>query len=335
MTARCEITQMVLGTCAERCCRPDLKMYRPIPEVWMRTTEAASNLVVLPLTIPSEDEMTEDLFEAAAPGEKLDLVDMVRELCESTKHRQPYITEETAATRYHSSIAPPLILQLLDAVEPSSSTEAGSGVARIAASRPAAAIDAIDTAFKIAVDAARWCRVLGVDDIDDTIPLVRRLLPHALQNKDLAEDIHRWWTWARVITGWDRPAWQPANTCPICGVRGTLRVRVVERLATCTGCRETWDELNIGLLAEHIQTENHENEQEPSMAAQQAKAEEAAIGAGVLDVLADSEWLHRHSAQVAQKVLDEIREAHPIVAGDLDLVNGIRTKWGITDKAAS
>lgn len=335
MTARCAVTDMVEGTCAEKCCRPDLAAYRPTPEVWMRNTEAASNLVVLPLTGPSEDEMTEGLFEAAVVGEEIDLVDMVRELCESTKHRQPYITEETAATRYHSSIAPPLILQLLDAVEPPTTAASGSGSARVAASRPAAAIDAIDTAFKIAVDSARWCRILGLDDIDDTIPLVRRLLPHAFHNRDLKRDIQRWWTWARVITGWDRPAWQPANTCPICGVRGTLRVRVVERLATCTGCRETWDDLNIGLLAEHIQTENHEHEQEPSMAAQQAKAEEAAIGAGVLDVLADSEWLHRHSAAVAQKVLDEIREAHPVVAGDLDLVNGIRAKWGITGKAAS
>lgn len=330
MTARCEITHLVLSECAGACCRPDLKQYQPIPEVWMRVTEAASTGVVLPLQIPTEEAMVEGLFEATAFGEKIELVDMVREMCDPTKHREPYFETPTGPTLYHATIAPPLILQLLDAVEPSSSAEAGSGVARIAASRPAAAIDAIDTAFRIAVDAARWHRVLGNEDVDETIDLVRRLLPFALTDNGLARDLKRWWTWARVATGWDRAAWRPDNTCPICGVRGTLRVRFAEQLATCLNdsCRETWDDNNIGLLAEHIKTENHETE-EDTMDAEEANAEERQIGSGVLDLLEGSEWLQRHEAAVAKKVLDRIREAHPVVAGNLDLVNSIREEWSI------
>lgn len=333
----CEITQIPIGTCACARCRPDLKQYQPVPEVWMRSTPTTANMIVLPLEIPSTDEMVEGLFEAVKDGVKLELVDMVGELCERTHHREPYFLTLTGPTLHHSTIAPPLILQLLDAVEPSSSAESGSGVARVAASRPAAAIDAIDTAVRIEADAARWHRMLRNDDAGETVDLVRRLLPFALTDHQIAKDIKRWWTWARVATGWDRPAWQPDNTCPLCGVRGTLRVRVVEQLATCTNdtCRETWDSENIGLLAEHIKSENHETE-EVNMADDKARYEEQQLGAGVLDLLEGSEWLDRHEAAVAKKVLDQIREAHPVVAGDLDLVNSIRDEWGIkAEKEAS
>lgn len=264
MTARCEITQLPLGECAGACCKPELRMYQPIPEVWMRPTVPVSNMVVLPFQVSSVDEVVDGLHEAPAAGEKIELVDMVRELCEPTQHREPYYVVLTGKTLYHATFAPPLMLQLFDAVEPSSSTEGGSGVARIAASRPAARIDAIDTAFRIQIDAARWLRKLGLDDVTgDALDHIRRLHPHALTESELARDVRRWWTWARIVTGWDLPAWQPDNTCPLCGVRGTLRVRLVEKLATCINdnCRETWDEVTIGLLADHIRSENHEDEE--------------------------------------------------------------------------
>lgn len=263
---RCEITQLALAECACRQCRPDLRQYQPIPEVWMRPDAAARHMVVLPLHIASTDEMVDGLFEAAPAGAKLELVDMVRELCEPTQHREPYYTSITGKTLHHSTYAPPLILQLLDAVEPSSSTEGGSGTARIAGSRPAARIDAIDTAVRIETDAARWLRRLDASDDGEALDLVLRLHPFALTDSELARDVRRWWTWARIVTGWDLPAWQPDNTCPLCGVRGTLRVRLVEKLATCINdnCRETWDEATIGLLADHIRAENNDTDEEAS-----------------------------------------------------------------------
>lgn len=258
----CEITQMPLGTCACAQCRPDLKQYQPVPEVWTRVTEAASAhrrpMRVVP---PPAEEAVKAMFEAAPAGTPMTVFDMARELCETTKRREPYYLSLTGKTLHHPTISPALIVQLYDAVAPSSS--AATGGIQPAGSRPAARLDAIDTAVRIETDAARWLRKLGEDDSDEVIVLIRRLTPFTITEHELGRDIRRWWTWARIVTGWDLPAWQPDNTCPICGTRGSLRIRLVEKLATCINdaCRETWDEATIGLLADHIRTENHEDEE--------------------------------------------------------------------------
>ncbi|MGH4002205.1 MAG: hypothetical protein ACRDTJ_32590 [Pseudonocardiaceae bacterium] len=77
----------------------------------------------------------------------------------------------------------------------------------------------------------------------------------------IEHDVRRWWTQARIVSGWDSAAWRPANTCPACEQRGGLRVRLAAEAAVCIECRETWDRLTIGLLAEHIRTENFEDAQ--------------------------------------------------------------------------
>lgn len=65
---------------------------------------------------------------------------------------------------------------------------------------------------------------------------------------------------ATPLTGWDSPAWRPDNTCPLCSKHGGLRVRADATGATCVECGEAWDEAAIGLLAEHIRRENHDEE---------------------------------------------------------------------------
>jgi len=215
---------------------------------------------------------------------RLDLHDLVQELCEQTQHREFYMRKRKP--RYHVTISPPLLVQLDDAVEPKPSVE--SGASRPASSRPAGAIDAIDTAMRIGKEAAEWLRFLGEPvpstkaqrlrhhrDPHDTLHRVRRLgalavsREHCGRNRPRGDcctyhcieaDVRRWWSWARIVTRWDMPAWQPDNTCPLCDARGTLRIRLVEKLATCIedACRGTWDELTIGLLAEHIRAENGE-----------------------------------------------------------------------------
>lgn len=79
----------------------------------------------------------------------------------------------------------------------------------------------------------------------------------------IERDVRRWWTQARIVTGWDAPAWTPDNTCPQCGERGTLKVRLADRIGMCTNdpCRVTWDEQTIGLLADHIRRESDEERQ--------------------------------------------------------------------------
>lgn len=191
--------------------------------------------------------------------------DLIRDLCDQTRHAEPYSLRrgKMLVNTAHITTVPPLLAQLAAAGEPSSSAEAG--LPRPAASKPAARLDALDTLIRIDLAAARWVRDWGEDDPGDTIRCVRMVgsLSVSAGSSSAAaalKDVRRWWTWARVTTGWDLPAWQPANTCPLCGIRGTLRVRVVEKLGTCINdaCRETWDETTIGLLADHIRAENGE-----------------------------------------------------------------------------
>ena len=187
-----------------------------------------------------------------------DTLTMIQELTQPTQNRQLYLRKRKP--RYHTTNNPPLLAQLDESAMPSNNRIDGAGT--IAGSRPSASLDAIDTANRIHTDATWWLRTLGADDTGTTIDRVHRLAPDALTNHDLARDVHRWWTWARITTGWDQPAWSPDNTCPICARRGTLRIRLAEHLATCIDdtCRTTWDETTIGLLAEHIRTENGEQQ---------------------------------------------------------------------------
>lgn len=193
---------------------------------------------------------------------KVDLHDMIRELCEPTTHREPYSLTLVSRTLYHVTTWPALLVQLSAAGAPKGTAEAG--IPKTASSRPTANLDALDTLIRIDDAAARIVREWGEDDPGDTIRCVRMVgaLAASRDPHRAHSEVRRWWTWARVTTGWDLPAWAPANTCPLCGERGTLRIRMNEMIATCINdqCRETWGEDTIGLLADHIRAENGEGE---------------------------------------------------------------------------
>jgi hypothetical protein len=175
---------------------------------------------------------------------------------------------------HHITHVPPLITQL-DAGAPATAGAAHS----TPASRPPASLDALDTLIHIDHEAAKWVRDLGHDDPGDTIACIRKLYglaasaKHCGYDKPTIEDrvavccdahriersMRRWWTQARIVSGWDQAAWAPNNTCPMCDERRTLRIRVDDRSALCTNCRETWDQGTIGLLAEHVRAENGED----------------------------------------------------------------------------
>lgn len=72
----------------------------------------------------------------------------------------------------------------------------------------------------------------------------------------LEHDVRRWWHQARIVSGWDQAAYRLFNTCPICETRGSLRIKLEVHAALCVECREVWDAETIGLLAEHVRTEN-------------------------------------------------------------------------------
>jgi hypothetical protein len=211
------------------------------------------------------------------------------------QHRQPYTFEGGMSSwdTYHTTEVPPLIQQLNEAEKPS----AGDLTGTTFGSRPVVSIEAIDTLSHIDWEAAKWVRKLGHDDPGDTIACVTKVYSLAASAEfcrrdngvigevevpvQVAEDkwetrtrkeiiccdvhrierdMRRWWTQARITSGWDSRAWAPNNTCPIteCGERRTLRIRVDDQTAFCVNCRETWDSTSIGILAEHVRAENGE-----------------------------------------------------------------------------
>lgn len=182
-----------------------------------------------------------------------DLHDMVRELTDRHVHRERYETHRghTKVMQDHITTNPALLDQLERAVQAGGVGDDGQ---RGYTSKPTARLDALDTLIRIDYEARDTLTALGGDSNADTKTVIRRIAATDPGNPH----IKRWWTWARVITGWDLPAWSPDNTCPACATRGTLRIRLIEHIASCINdqCRAIWDHTTIGLLADHIRSEN-------------------------------------------------------------------------------
>lgn len=194
----------------------------------------------------------------------LDIHDLFAELTQIHRHREAYVLDTTPGgtrvTLGHVTTVPSLLHQLEHATV-ASTGENGAGGFK---SRPAAHLESLDTLIHIDLAAARWVRDLGEDDPGTTAACVRLL--HGLYataqpatQRVIEHDVRRWWAQARIVTGWDSPAWRPNNTCLACGVRGTLRIRLSSQSGMCIQCRETWGPETIGLLAEHIRMENFED----------------------------------------------------------------------------
>jgi hypothetical protein len=208
---------------------------------------------------------------------EMDIHDLVEELTRPHTHREKYAVRDRKGTwwnKNHVTHVPSLVYQLQHATPTGSGDNSRSGYQ----SRPAAWLEGVDTLARIDLEVARWIRELGEDDdTTDTgrligqlhgllasAPRCRRQAPRRDERgkvtcctaHSIEADVRRWWTQARIITGWDSSPWRPANTCPACGVRGKLRVRFSAEAALCVECRATWDHTTIGLLAEHIRAEN-------------------------------------------------------------------------------
>lgn len=193
----------------------------------------------------------------------MQLADYVRELTERHHHSEQYQVREHGAwqQRRWSTKVPSLIDQLWANDTPSQAVEDGPRPGF--GSKPAARLDALDAAVRIDLEASRWVKDLGEDDPADTAACIRLLhgltaSADMLTRRAIEHDVRRWWIRARIVTGWDSPAWTPDNTCPMCGERGTLKVRLADRVGMCTNdaCRAVWDEHSIGLLADHIRAES-------------------------------------------------------------------------------
>lgn len=202
------------------------------------------------------------------PDAGYQLTDYTLELTRPHTHSEPYIRDGALTIRTHRTRVPPLITQLWAGITHTSESGTRPGYA----SKPTARLDAIDTAVRIDREASRWVRDLGHPDPVDLegqpgtgaiacVRLLASLAPtHPHSRAAITTDVRRWWTMARVTTGWDAPAWRPRITCPACKQRGTIAIRLLAELATCTHCGATWNHDTIGILAAVVRHESeHQN----------------------------------------------------------------------------
>ncbi|WP_377322638.1 hypothetical protein ACFJIY_24510 [Pimelobacter simplex] len=196
--------------------------------------------------------------------------DYVRDLVDAHTNIELYTVRDRGQwlSRRHATTAPALLDQLWANDIPSGTVEEGPRAGY--SSKPAARLDALDTAARIDLEVCRWITDLGETPPLDTKAALRLL--HGLSvtaeepaRREIQLDIRRWWIRARIVTGWDSPAGTPDNTCSQRCERGTLRIRLADHVAACVEdvCRATWDEATIGLLADHIRAES-EAERQPT-----------------------------------------------------------------------
>lgn len=199
-------------------------------------------------------------------ADRLRLSDSVEALTRPRTHREPYTvrTDTGWLTQRHVTEVRSLIDQLQDALEPGGSADSGHAVP---GSRPPARLEAIDVLLLIDTEASQWIGFLGLHERPSLAGNLHALVGVSGEIEDtdlrkLAKNAGRWVVMANVLTGWEVPAWRPNSTCPLCAVRGGLRVRAGDGIsetgvsAVCVECSETWDASNIRLLGAHIRNEN-------------------------------------------------------------------------------
>lgn len=168
-----------------------------------------------------------------------------------------------------------LLDQLTRALEPGGTTDSGH---RKPASTPAARLEALSALLVIDRECTDWMGFLALADrhllaanLNGLVGAATSLDTDDPELANLATSAKRWMTLANVTTGWEVAPWRPDNTCPLCAVRGSLRVRVgdgtSEASATCVGCWQHWTAETIGLLADHIRWENGDLEPDVTMGA--------------------------------------------------------------------
>jgi hypothetical protein len=183
-----------------------------------------------------------------------DLRSMLAELTQPHRHREHY-SRQVGGTLWAGDYVTEVLSLLTQLRFASASGQGGSRSGAGFESRPAASLESLVTLTSIDLEVSRWIRDLGEDDPTSTtacIALLGGLLPSATRCKlthgrmgcctwhEIAADVRGWYTGARIVTGWDAPAWRPDNTCPNCAVRRSLRIRLAERVGFCVECRETW-----------------------------------------------------------------------------------------------
>lgn len=203
---------------------------------------------------------------------QLPLVDVVRELTETSPHVELY-DHDGIGTSIHPSRTLSLIGQLRVAMVHSATSDVGGRPGYM--SKPSARMDAVDALIRIDQGAVRWLhRLLGKGPTRSlprsivnlpTEALVFQLFGAGGSNDAVEKDLRGWWLHARLVTGWETPPMRPNGSCPTCRRRGGLRVRMERdasdrfvKFAMCVECKAEWtgDDESFDKLAWHIRVEN-------------------------------------------------------------------------------
>lgn len=166
------------------------------------------------------------------------------------------VLRDNGTKELHHVTEPPLLTQLGGITQASSKSD--DDAARGAfTSKPAAHLEAVDALHRIDTQARSLARQYGTRDTGPLLDVVAGLAGAIGDQPD--RRVRAWWATARLLTQHDSPAHRPHGVpCPSCWKTNTLRIRIDEELATCTGCGDVWDRTgepdhgSLDVLGQHV-----------------------------------------------------------------------------------
>lgn len=201
-----------------------------------------------------------------------DIADLAEVLCDPHQHTEqvPYWdASRNRKFRRHVTVQDGLLRQLHEAVFRPAVGDRGRSAP---ASRPPLLLEALSLHSVITIGVAKWCWDLRINQRDSVEQDIRALVGAAgTADSDtqtaLRAELRRWRSWCEVMTGWETVFAPKDVPCPVvtCGQTGTLRILLAAKRAFCRNpavdddgnpvCGATWDEANIGVLADYIRTQ--------------------------------------------------------------------------------
>lgn len=164
-------------------------------------------------------------------------------------HQGPDGTWRPKSTLHHVT-HPCLLDQLEHATNGATNVSDDDATRGAFASKPATHLDALDVLARIDHEST----TLAAEHEIPALPLRDRLSRISGKVGDRTHPVvKRWWVSARLATHWDSPPFRPAGApCPACWETKGLRIHLVDRLARCVECGQTWEGPGVSVLAQHV-----------------------------------------------------------------------------------
>jgi len=197
----------------------------------------------------------------------VEMAELAEELCNPHQHLERIHDwtpgRKRKLTRVYATVQPGLIAQLREAVSTAMVLDE-QGRRTVPASKPPLLLEALNRHLTIATSTNRWIWDLQLVNRDTVEANIHGLVGAAPTldpplRFELLADLHRWRTWAAVLTGWAIPPLQPHVACPNpdCATMSSLRIDPERKTGFCATCGHMWDDRDgsINLLAAYIKRE--------------------------------------------------------------------------------